>query len=98
MFHFHQVNCFSHSLRFIPVYRVGSAGCHRTKTAAPGTGISENHEGSSTLSPALTHVRTVTTFADGMQLMRVYQSTNLLIIFTGWQLNTKPVRLFDFSF
>ena len=81
MFHFHQINRFCHTLRFIPVNRIRTAGSNCTKATTPGAGIAKNHKCSGTGTPAFTHIRAITAFANGVKLMTVNEMPDLFVIF-----------------
>jgi hypothetical protein len=82
-FYFHQMNCFSNTLRFVPIYCIRPSGSHCAKTTASCTNISENHESCCTCSPAFSHIGAVTAFANSMKFVRVNQAANMLIAFAG---------------
>src|SRR5438128_1311981 len=93
MLHLHQVNGFSNSLWLIPVNSLRTTSGYRTKTAAAGTYISQYHKGGRAGTPALSHIRTVTTFTNSMKLMRVYQVANIFIALSYGKLYPQPVWL-----
>ncbi len=83
MLHFHQMNGLGHTLRLIPIYRIGPARGHGAKTTTAGTYISKNHKCGRACAPALAHVGAVTTFANGMKFMCVNQVAYMLITFAN---------------
>src|SRR5437762_531029 len=96
MFHFHQMNCFSNTLWFVPVNWLGSSCGHCTKTAAAGANISKYHERCCAFSPAFSHVGTIATLANSVKFMGIDEATDMLIVFTNGKLDTKPVGFFYF--
>jgi hypothetical protein len=75
------VDGFGHALRLIPVYRFGASGGNRTETAAAGADIAKDHKGGSAFAPTFAHIRAVAAFADRMELMSIYETADMLIIF-----------------
>src|SRR4029078_12988126 len=72
------------------------AGRHSTEAATPGTNISQYHECGSAFAPAFTHIGTVATFTDRMELMCINKATDMLIIFTDREFHTKPIGFISF--
>src|SRR5437868_3010197 len=94
MFHFHQMNSFSYPLWLIPVYCARPARCHSAKPATACANISKDHKSRSAFTPTFPHVGTITTFADRMKFVLVYQASYMLILLTDGQFHPKPIRLF----
>jgi hypothetical protein len=82
MLYFHELNGLGHALRLIPVNRPGTPGGDRTKTTTSGTNVSQYHEGGGTCPPTFSHIGTVTTLANSVQLMMIDEVTNMLVILT----------------
>src|SRR5665647_3627060 len=89
---------FGYPLWFVPIYGFGLSGGYCAKATAPGANITQYHKSSSSLTPALSHIGAIATFANGMQFMSIYQITHMLILLANRQFHTKPVWLFRFLF
>src|SRR5688572_9245271 len=94
MLNLHQVDCFCYSLWLVPIYWFRPSGCYGTKTATTRTGISKYHECSSTCTPALSHIGTISAFANSMELVTVDEMPNMFIAFANGKFNAEPVGLF----
>jgi hypothetical protein len=91
------MNGFCYALRFIKIYGCWTPGGYCAKSATTGTHITENHKSGSTFTPALPHVRTVTTLTNGMEFMGIYKPSNVLVTFTNRQFYTQPIGFLYFG-
>jgi hypothetical protein len=88
VFNFHEVNSFGYALGLIPVNRFGAPGGDGAEATATGADIAEDHKGGGTFSPTFAHIGAVAAFADGMEFMRIYETTDMFIVFADRELDT----------
>src|SRR5687768_2380325 len=96
MLNLHQVDGFSHPLRFIPVKGLGTPCGNSTESAASCANISQDHKGCCARTPAFSHIWAITTFTNSMKLMGVDQVADVPIAFPDRQFYAQPIRLFHF--
>ncbi len=88
MFDLHNgVNRFGDALWLIPIDRIGAPRGYRAETAAAGADVPQDHERRRACPPAFAHIRAVAAFANGMEFMRVNQTTHMLITFADGEFN-----------
>lgn len=93
MFHTHQFHGLRHTSGFEGVCLKGFSRGHIAKPTTAGANVAQNHEGRRSFSPALSHVRAMSTLANGVQFVLVHQGPNLSVAFACWQLNPQPFGL-----
>src|SRR5699024_12283688 len=94
MFYIHFLNSLGYLLRFLPVHRIRTSCIYSTKTTATRTSIPQNHKSSGSRSPAFSHIGAITTLANGIQIIFIYNTTYLLIFLSCWETNSQPRRFF----
>jgi hypothetical protein len=85
---------FRYAGRFIGVIFVGTAGLDCAETAGSGTYIAEDHKGGGTLTPAFAHIRTVATLTDRMELVVIYEFSDLTVVFSDREFDAEPIWFF----
>ena len=77
---------------FLLIYREGFACFHRTKFTGAGAYLTQDHKGGRSGCPALPYIGTISTGANGMQLMLTNLLLYLHITVTSRHLHSHPVR------
>jgi hypothetical protein len=92
MLYLHKFDSFSHTARLVFIIFWGSAcfyGTERTTTCAD---IAENHERCGSCTPAFSHIGAVAALTDGMQVILIYQSPYIFILFSNREFYPEPIR------
>ena len=77
---------------FERVDRVGPAGVDRAEAAGAGAGVAQDHEGGGAGVVALADVRTARFLADGVELIRGDEVTDVLEALAAGELRLEPAR------
>src|SRR5579859_1545822 len=98
MLYAHEFDGLCHTPGLILIILGGASGGDRAKRTTASAYISENHERGRAGTPTFAHVRAISAFTNGMQLILVDQFAYLGVLGTDGQFHPQPIRLAFFCF
>jgi hypothetical protein len=95
MFYLHQLDRFRYAPWLVGIIFIGPAGGYRAKTATSGTHIPQDHEGGRSGTPAFSHIRAVSAFANGVEFIVIDQLSYFPEFGACGKFNPEPIGAFS---